>query len=93
MGPTLDIAAAMNAYTLTDRATWANFNNHQHLEILAAGDPMLLNPYTSILVNPTKWPYAKFVTHGPGMSGLHQSPALMRLRCIGSTANKFLSAG
>jgi len=60
MGPTLNIAAGMNAYTLTDRATWANFNNRQHLEILSAGDPMLLNPYTSILVNPAKWPYAQF---------------------------------
>ena len=29
MGPTLNIAAAMNAYTLTDRATWANFKNRQ----------------------------------------------------------------
>src|SRR5580700_104116 len=27
MGPTLNISAAMNAYTLTDRATWANFKN------------------------------------------------------------------
>ncbi len=26
MGPTLNIAATMNAYTPTDRATWANFN-------------------------------------------------------------------
>ena len=31
MGPTLNIAAAMDAYTLTDRATWANFNNRQNL--------------------------------------------------------------
>jgi tungstate transport system substrate-binding protein len=60
MGPTLNIAAAMNAYTLTSRATWANFNNRQHLEILTAGDPMLLNPYTSILVNPAEWPHMKF---------------------------------
>jgi tungstate transport system substrate-binding protein len=44
MGPTLNIASGMNAYTLTDRATWVNFNNRQHLEILTAGDPMLLNP-------------------------------------------------
>jgi tungstate transport system substrate-binding protein len=27
MGATLNIAAAMGAYTLTDRATWANFKN------------------------------------------------------------------
>jgi tungstate transport system substrate-binding protein len=60
MGPTLNIAAAMNAYTLTDRATWANFKNRQSLEILAEGDPVLFNPYGSILVNPAKWPQVKF---------------------------------
>jgi tungstate transport system substrate-binding protein len=60
MGPTLNIAAAMNAYTLTDRATWANFKNRQNLAILVEGDPMLLNPYGSILVNPAKWPRVKF---------------------------------
>jgi len=60
MGPTLNIAAAMNAYTLTDRATWANFKNRQDLEILTEGDPALFNPYGSILVNPAKWPQVKF---------------------------------
>jgi tungstate transport system substrate-binding protein len=61
MGPTLNIAAAMSAYTLTDRATWANFKNRQSLEILAEGDPALFNPYGSILVNPAKWPRVKFI--------------------------------
>jgi tungstate transport system substrate-binding protein len=59
MGPTLNIAAAMNAYTLTDRATWANFKNRQSLEILVEGGSGLLNPYGSILVNPAKWPHVK----------------------------------
>ena len=59
MGPTLNIAAAMNAYTLTDRATWANFKNRQTLEILTDGDPALFNPYGSLLVNPAKWPSVK----------------------------------
>ena len=59
MGPTLNISAAMNAYTLTDRATWANFKNRQNLEILTEGDPALFNPYGSILVNPAKWPHVK----------------------------------
>ena len=59
MGPTLNIAAGMDAYTLTDRATWANFKNRQHLEILTAGDVALFNPYGSILVNPAKWPNVK----------------------------------
>lgn len=61
MGPTLNIAAGLNAYTLTDRATWANFKNRQNLEILNEGDPALLNPYGSILVNPAKWRQVKAV--------------------------------
>src|SRR5690242_1290381 len=60
MGATLNIAAAMNAYTLTDRATWANFKNRQDLEILTEGDPALFNPYGSILVNPAKWAKVKY---------------------------------
>ncbi len=60
MGATLNIAAALNAYTLTDRATWANFKNRQDLEILTEGDPALFNPYGSILVNPAKWPNVKY---------------------------------
>jgi tungstate transport system substrate-binding protein len=59
MGPTLNVAAGLNAYTLTDRGTWANFKNRQDLEILAEGDPALFNPYGSILVNPAKWPHVK----------------------------------
>jgi len=60
MGLTLNTAAAMNAYTLTDRATWTYFNNPRHLEILTEGDPVLFSPYASILVNPAKWPHVKF---------------------------------
>src|SRR6516164_3418374 len=59
MGATLNMAAAMGAYTLTDRATWANFKNRQKLQILAEGDPALFNPYGSILVNPAKWSQVK----------------------------------
>jgi tungstate transport system substrate-binding protein len=59
MGPTLNITAELEAYTLTDRATWANFKNRQDLEILTEGDPALINPYGSILVNPAKWPHVK----------------------------------
>jgi tungstate transport system substrate-binding protein len=55
MGATLNTSAALNAYTLTDRATWANFANRQTLEILLEGDPALFNPYGSIRVNPEKF--------------------------------------
>jgi tungstate transport system substrate-binding protein len=60
IGATLNFAASLNAYTLTDRAAWANFKNRQNLEILTEGDPVLFNPYGSILTNPAKWPQAKF---------------------------------
>lgn len=50
MGPTLNTAAGLNAYVLSDRATWANFHNRQELTILAQGDPVLRNPYGSLLV-------------------------------------------
>jgi tungstate transport system substrate-binding protein len=76
MGPTLNIAAAMSAYTLTDRATWANFKNRQNLEILAEGDPALLNPYGSILVNPAKWPHVKIGDAGIWHEWLTTKPGL-----------------
>jgi tungstate transport system substrate-binding protein len=60
IGATLNLAAAVNAYTLVDRAAWANFKNRQSLEILTEGDPVLFNLYGSILVNPAKWPDIKF---------------------------------
>jgi tungstate transport system substrate-binding protein len=59
MGATLDIASEINAYTLADRATWANFKN-KGLEILTEGDPALINPYASILANPAKRPKPNF---------------------------------
>jgi tungstate transport system substrate-binding protein len=59
MGPTLNTAAAMSAYTLTDRATWAHFKNRQNLVVLVEGDPKLLNQYGSILVNPARFPHVK----------------------------------
>jgi tungstate transport system substrate-binding protein len=60
MGATLCFAAGMNAYTLTDRATWAKFKNGQSLEILTEVDPALFNPYGSILINPANRANAKF---------------------------------
>jgi tungstate transport system substrate-binding protein len=59
MGPTLNTAAGMNAYVLTDRGTWASFQNRQDLAILVEGDAALHNPYGSILVNPAKGAHVK----------------------------------
>jgi tungstate transport system substrate-binding protein len=59
MGPTLNTAAGMDAYALTDRGTWLAFDNRQNLEILVEGDPRLFNQYGIILVNPAKHPHVK----------------------------------
>lgn len=59
MGATLNTAAAMNAYTLVDRATWLSFSNRASLELLAEGDERLFNPYGVILVNPERHPHVK----------------------------------
>lgn len=59
MGPTLNIAAATNAYTLTDRGTWLSFRNRQELRVLLEGDPQLFNPYGVMLVSPERHPHVK----------------------------------
>jgi tungstate transport system substrate-binding protein len=59
MGPTLNTAAGMGAYTLTDRGTWLNFKNRGDLEILVEGDKRLFNQYGVTLVNPEKFPHVK----------------------------------
>jgi tungstate transport system substrate-binding protein len=59
MGPTLNVAAGMDAYALTDRGTWLAFENRQNLATLVEGDPRLFNQYGSILVNPERHPHVK----------------------------------
>jgi tungstate transport system substrate-binding protein len=59
MGPTLNTAAGMSAYTLTDRATWLAFKNRGPLDIVVEGDKRLFNQYGVILVNPAKHPHVK----------------------------------
>jgi tungstate transport system substrate-binding protein len=59
MGPTLNTAAGMNAYALTDRGTWLSFKNPADLVILVEGDVKLFNQYGVMLVNPAKHPHVK----------------------------------
>ena len=59
MGATLNIAQAMGAYSLSDRATWAAFANRGDLAILLEGDPALFNPYGVILVDEARHPHVK----------------------------------
>ena len=59
MGPTLNMAAATNAYTLSDRATWYAFKNRRDLDLVFAGDPVLFNPYGVIPVSPARHPHVR----------------------------------
>ncbi len=59
MGPTLNTAAGMGAYTLTDRGTWLAFQNKDALEIVVEGDSRLFNQYGVMLVNSEKYPSVK----------------------------------
>ena len=60
MGPTLTIASEKGAYSLTDRATYLANKANLDLEILAEGDPGLLNVYHVMTVNPDKWPKVNY---------------------------------
>ncbi len=54
MGATLRVASEKNAYTLTDRATFLNLQKTLASRILFEGDPLLLNKYSVMLVNPAR---------------------------------------
>jgi tungstate transport system substrate-binding protein len=56
MGQTLNVASEKNGYTLTDRATYLAFKKNLALIILKEGDPILLNVYHVIELNPAKSP-------------------------------------
>ncbi len=56
MGATLNTSIGMNAYTLTDRATWISFKNRGQHKVLFEGDAALFNQYGVILVSPEKCP-------------------------------------
>jgi tungstate transport system substrate-binding protein len=58
MGQTLNVASEKGGYTLTDRGTYLALNKGRQLglEILVQGEPLLLNVYHVIEVNPAKWP-------------------------------------
>jgi tungstate transport system substrate-binding protein len=59
MGAALNTASAMNAYVLSDRASWINFRNRGDLEIMVEGDRRLFNQYGVMLVNPARHPHVK----------------------------------
>jgi tungstate transport system substrate-binding protein len=60
MGTTLNLASGMGAYTLSDRASWINFNNKKDLHIMSEKSDILFNQYGITMVNPDRCPNIKF---------------------------------
>lgn len=65
MGDTIVQADRMGAYTLSDRGTYLSMQDEIDLEILVqgpvkGGDPVLMNPYGVIAVNPAKYPSVNY---------------------------------
>jgi len=59
MGASLNTASGMNAYIMSDRASWLKFGNKGDLKLLYSGDPVLFNQYAFIPVNPKLHPTVK----------------------------------
>ena len=59
MGAALNTASGLNAYILSDRASWLKFANKGDLGIVFEGDPVLFNQYAYLPVNPEKHPHVK----------------------------------
>lgn len=59
MGPDLNMASSLGAYTIADRGTWLSFKNRGDLRILVEGDKRLFNQYGVMLVSPQKYPHVK----------------------------------
>lgn len=76
MGATLNIAAAMNAHTITESGSWVNFGNRGSLAVLY--DRGLINPYGVILVNPQRHPHIA-ESHARGFIDWLTGPAAQKV--------------
>ncbi|QYX55909.1 substrate-binding domain-containing protein [Roseovarius sp. SCSIO 43702] len=59
MGAALNTASGLDAYIMSDRASWLNFGNKGDLALLFAGDPVLFNQYAYLPVSPEAHPHVK----------------------------------
>jgi tungstate transport system substrate-binding protein len=59
MGAVLTMAGEKNGYTISDRATYLTRTKGLTLKVLVEGDPDLINHYSAIQVNPTRFPSVK----------------------------------
>jgi tungstate transport system substrate-binding protein len=55
MGEVLGMAAELQGYTLTDRATYGAYRAKTGLAVMVEGDSKMFNPYGIIAVNPAKY--------------------------------------
>jgi tungstate transport system substrate-binding protein len=60
MGEVLTMAAELNAYTLTDRGTYAAYRARSGLRIVVQGDARLFNRYSVIPVSQARYPDINF---------------------------------
>lgn len=59
MGAALNTASGLDAYILSDRASWLNFGNKGDLALLYAGDAALFNQYAYLPVNAARHPHVR----------------------------------
>jgi tungstate transport system substrate-binding protein len=59
MGQVLRMASEKRAYTLSDRGTFLALRGGLELAVLSEGDPLLVNQYSVIRVNPEKHPHVR----------------------------------
>jgi len=59
MGASLNTASGLDAYIMSDRASWLNFSNKGDLAMLFSGDPALFNQYAYLPVNSERHPHVK----------------------------------
>ena len=59
MGAVLTMAEEKNGYTICDRSTYLARVNRLKLQALVEGDPDLINYYSAIQVNPSRFPSVK----------------------------------
>jgi tungstate transport system substrate-binding protein len=59
MGAALNTASGLDAYILSDRASWLNFGNKAGLALLYSGDPVLFNQYAYLPVSKERHAHVK----------------------------------
>ena len=59
MGAALNSAVGLDAYILSDRASWLNFGNKGAHQIVFEGDPVLFNQYAFLPVSADRHPHVR----------------------------------